>query len=127
MEFRLSSSNSKLVVSPVLAYPDFNRSFVLETDASIRGLGAVLSQMQADNQLHPVAYASHAFTQAENNYAVTELEARAVVWALTHFYVHLFGHDAVVYTDHSAVKAVLETHNPSGKHARWWSKVFGSE
>jgi len=40
--------------------------------------------------------------------------------------MHLYGHDVVVYTDHSTVKAVLETPNPSGKHARWWSKVFGS-
>ena len=71
---------SKLVQSPVLAYPDFNTSFVLETDASIRGLGAVLSQTQADDRLHPVAYASRALSPAEKNYAVTELETLAVVF-----------------------------------------------
>ena len=117
---------SKLVQSPVLAYPDFNKSFVLETDASIRGLGAVLSQTQADDRLHPVAYASRALSPAEKNYAVTELETLAVVWAFTHFHVYLYGHEVTVYTDHTAVKAVLETPNPSGKHARWWSRVFGS-
>jgi len=81
---------SKLVQSPVLAYSDFNRSFVLETDANIRGLGAVLSQMQADNRLHPMAYASRALTPAEKNYAVTELETLAVVWALTHFHASVW-------------------------------------
>jgi len=50
-----------------------------------------------------------ALTPAEKNYAVTELETLAVVWALTHFHVHLYGHDVVVYMDHSAVKVVFET------------------
>ncbi len=48
------------------------------------------------------------------------------MWAVNHFRVYLYGHDVIVYSDHSAVKAVLETPNPSGKHARWWLKVFGS-
>ena len=47
-----------LTTSPVLAYPDFDREYVLETDASVQGLGAVLSQEQADGKLDPVAYAS---------------------------------------------------------------------
>ena len=50
----------------------------------------------------------------------------AVVWACSHFHAYLYGHDVVVYTDHSAVKAILETPSQSGKHARWWSKVYGS-
>ena len=42
------------------------------------------------------------------------------------FHAYLYKHDVVVYTDHSAVKAVLEILNPSAKHARWWIKVYGS-
>ena len=117
---------SHLTESPLLAYPDFDKSFILETDASVKGLGAVLSQVQADGRPHPVAYASRALSPQEKHYAVTELESLAVVWAVNHFHAYLYGHDVVVFTDHSAVKAVLETPNPSGKHARWWSKVFGS-
>ena len=108
---------------PVLAYPDFSKSFVLETDASARGLGAILSQEQEDNRLHPVAYASRALSLQEKRYAITELETLAVVWAVSHFNAY---HDVMVYTDHSAVKAVLETPNPNGKHARWWLKIFAS-
>ena len=48
------------------------------------------------------------------------------MWAVGHFHAYLYGHDVVVYTDHSAVRAVLETPNPNGKHARWWLKIFAS-
>ena len=116
----------KLVSAPVLAYPSFRLPFTLETDASIRGIGAILSQPQRDGQLHPVAYASRSLTPSERNYSVTELETLAVVWAVAHFHAYLYGHSVTIYTDHTAVKAILETPNPSGKHARWWTKVYGS-
>ena len=115
-----------LISPPVLTYPNFSKSFTLETDASAKGLGAVLSQLQDDGSLHPVAYASRSLSGAEKQYAITELETLAVVWAVSHFHAYLYGNDVTVYTDHSAVKAVLETPNPSAKHARWWTKVYGS-
>ena len=116
---------NKLVTPPVLAYPCFGKAFILETDASILGLGAVLSQKQMDQKLHPVAYASRALNPTEKNYSVTELETLAVVWAITHFRSYLYGGDVTVITDHSAVKSVLEAPNPTGKHARWWTRVYG--
>jgi len=112
----------KLVSAPVLVYPNFERSFVLETDASIRGLGAVPSQYQENGQIHPVAFASRALSAAGKNYFITDLETLAVIWAVSHFHVYLYGHDVEVRTDYSAVKAVLGTPSPSGKHACWWTK-----
>ena len=73
-----------------------------------------------------MAYASRSLTVAERNYSITELETLAVVWAITHFHSYLYGHQLTVYTDHSAVQAILNKATPSGKHARWWSKVYGS-
>ena len=93
---------------------------------SIHGLGAVLSQLQDSGHIHPVAYASRALSATEKRYSITELETLAVVWAVSHFHAYLYGNDVTIYTDHSAVKAVLETPNPSSKHARWWSRVYGS-
>ena len=116
---------TRLISPPVLAYPCCTRDFTLKTDASIQGLGAVLSQAQEDGRLHPVAYASRALNQAEKNYSVTEIETLAVVWAVTYFHIYLFGNKVTILTDHSAVKAVLETPNPTGKHARWWTRVYG--
>ena len=115
----------KLTQAPVLAYPCFNKPFVLETDASAQGIGAVLSQPQEDGHLHPIAYASRALSPTESKYAITELETLAVVWAMSHFHSFLYGHSVTVYTDHSAVRAILNSPNPSGRHARWWTKVYG--
>ena len=108
----------RLVTSPLLAYPTANQAFMLETDASKAGLGAVLSQIQSDGKEHPVAYASRALSPQETRYAITELETLAVVWAITYFYAYLYGHDVEVVTDHSAVQAVLQTPSANGKHAR---------
>jgi len=47
-----------------------------------------------------------------------------VVWAVSHFHYYLYGHCVTVYTDHSAVNAVLDTTSPSGRHACWWTRVF---
>ena len=108
-----------LVTPPVLVYPDFNKGFVLHTDASIEGLGAVLEQEQEDGKLHPVAYASRSLSKSEKNYGITELEVLGVVWGAKHFRAYLYGHKCVVYTDHSPLKAMLSAQHPSGKLARW--------
>jgi len=97
----------------------------LEMDVSNRGLEAVLSQYQENRQIHPVVFARRALSAAEKNYFIPDLETLAVVWAVSHFYVYLYGHD-VVRTDHSVIKAVLGTPSPSGKHAYWWMKVYSS-
>ena len=54
----------------------------------------------------------------ERNYANTELETLAVVWAVTHFRYYLYGPNVKILTDHTAVKAVLVAPQPNGKHAR---------
>ena len=91
-EQAFDSLKSELLTAPILAYPDFARNFVLETDASKQGLGAILSQLQDDSKLHPLAYASRSLSPSKKNYAVTELETLAVVWAITHFKYHLYDH-----------------------------------
>ena len=119
------SLKERLATPPVLAFPSFDDDFTLETDASVLGLGVILSQTKADGRLHPVAYASRALNKSEKNYSITELETLAVVWAISHFHSYLYGNKVTILTDHSAVKAILETPNPTGKHARWWTRVYG--
>ena len=87
--------------------------------ASRLGLGAVLSQEQADGSIRPIAYASRTLQPHERNYAATEMEALGVVWAVRHFRQYLYGHRCHVHTDHEALKSLLNSPNPSGKLARW--------
>ena len=69
----------KTVMSaPVLAYPDPNKEHMHKTDASVLGLGAVLSQKQSDGRYHPVAFGSKALHGVEVNYHSTKLEFLAM-------------------------------------------------
>ena len=104
---------------PVLRFPDFTCPFILETDASGTGLGAVLAQEQPDGAVHPIAYASRSLQKHEQNYGITELEALGVVWAVKNFRAYLYAHKCTVFTDHEALKSLLNTPQPSGKLARW--------
>ena len=82
-------------------------------------ISAVLAQTQPDGSIRPIAYASRTLQQHEQNYGVTELETLGVVWAVRHFRYYLYGNRCDVYTDHEALKALLNILHPSGKLARW--------
>ena len=73
----------KCMTAPVLAFADFQKPFLLETDASSCGLGAVLSQQQDNGKYHPVAYASRELKGGEKKYHSLKLEFLALKWAIT--------------------------------------------
>ena len=75
----------KLTTTPVLKYPDYNRKFILLTDASKMTLGAILSQKDEDGKEHPIVYDSKTLNKSETNYDTTHLKALAVIWALRKF------------------------------------------
>ena len=88
------------MTSPVLAFAGYMKDFLLKTDASREGLGAVLSQKQVDGQFHLVVYGSQAFTTHEKNYHCTKLEFLALKWAITeHFKEYLLYQPLLVKTD----------------------------
>ena len=86
---------SKLVHSPILKLPEVEKGFMLRTDASGYGLGAVLLQEQ-DGILLPVSYASKKLLPRQQRYSVIERECLAIVWAIDHFKTYLFGRPFVL-------------------------------
>ncbi|KAJ0391755.1 hypothetical protein P43SY_010951 [Pythium insidiosum] len=103
---------------PTLCYPDFEKPFVLATDASIKGLGAVLMQDQGQG-LQPIGYASKVTNEQQSNYPITHLECLAVVWAIQHFRPYLYGREFEVVTDHAALKWLMTARELERRLHRW--------
>ena len=111
-----------LTSAPILSYPLGNGNFILDTDASNVGLGAVLSQIQ-DGQEKVIGYFSKTLSKPERNYCVTRRELLAVVKAVEHFYKYLYGRKFLLRTDHAALKWLLQFKNPEGQVARWIERL----
>ena len=108
--------------SPVLAFTDYTKDFLLETDASREGLGAVLSQKQEDGRFHPVAYGCRALTMHEKNYHSTKLEFLALKWAVTeHFKEYLLYQPFLVRTDNNPLTCIMSTPNLDATGHCWVS------
>ena len=103
---------TKCVTAPVLAFADFENLFLLETDASSCGLGAVLSQKQDDDKYHPVTYASHELKGGEKKYHSSKLEFLALKWAMTNqFKEYLWYRPFTMRTDKNPLTYVMTTPN----------------
>ena len=110
----------KLTEAPILQYSDFNKQFVIFTDASENGLGAVLSQIDEKKRERVILYDSRSLTKAEANYSTTDLECLAIIWAVQKFHKYLFtGIPFKIVTDHSALKSLKMAKIPKGRRARW--------
>ena len=90
-EEAFGSIKRKLMNAPILSFPQLDEPFILDTDdASDRGLGAVLSQVQVGKE-RVIAYAARALSKAERNYSTTRKELLALVWGTEHFETYLYG------------------------------------
>ena len=112
----------KITENPVLTLPDFEKPFILTSDASDVGTGAVLSQ-KLDGKEHAIGYHSYTFNKAEGNYSTSEKEMLAVLKAVHYFRTYLEGQKFLLHTDHSALKELLTTKEPKGRIARWIHKM----
>ena len=110
--------------SPVLAFADYTKDFLLETDALKEGLGAVLSQKQEDGQFHLVAYGSRVLSMHEKNYHSTKLEFLALKWAVTeHFKEYLLYQPFLVKTDNNPLTYIMSTPNLDATGHHWVSTL----
>ncbi len=113
----------KIVSAPILIFPDFSKPFLLQTDASGIGIGAVLSQSGQDGLEHPVAFASRTLTRAERRYPPIDQECLAIYWAIQHFRPYLYGNQFMVETDHKPHEALMRSTNPNPRLEKWRSNL----
>lgn len=107
------------LMSPtILAYPNLSKPFILTVDASIKGRGAVLSQLQTDGEEKPISFASRAFTKSERNKPIIELELLAIFYAIMHFKPYIYGTHFLVRTDHKPLVYLFTLKNPSPRLLR---------
>ncbi|KAL5558871.1 hypothetical protein UlMin_035082 [Ulmus minor] len=108
----------KLISSPIIVAPDWELPFTLMCDASDYAIGAVLGQRKG-KIFHVIYYASKVLNDAQLNYATTEKELLAVVYAFDKFRSYLIGSKVIVYTDHSALRYLFAKKDAKPRLLRW--------
>lgn len=103
----------------ILLSPDFDRPFIVQTDASGVGLGAVLLQ-EVDGHRRPVAFISRKLFERERRYAAVELEALAIKWALDSLRYYLLGRPFHLETDHRALQWLEKMRDTNSRVTRWY-------
>jgi len=113
----------KLIEAPILQSPNFNKEFILITDASGIGLGAVLSQLNNEGKEVVIAYASRTLNETEKRYSNTDRECLAIVWAIRYWHKYLIRARFRIITDHAALKTLQTAKVPIGRRGKWMMEL----
>ncbi|KAK8492616.1 hypothetical protein V6N11_030838 [Hibiscus sabdariffa] len=108
----------KLISAPVVQPPNWEHSFELMCDASDTSVGAVLGQ-KISKEPHVIAYASRTLDSAQKNYSTTEKELLAIVFALEKFRSYLLGTNVIVFSDHAALRYLMNKKEAKPRLIRW--------
>jgi len=117
-ENAFTTLKERLCSNPVCCLPNFELQFVLQTDASDEGIGAILCQDQGQG-LQPISCASKKLTKPERNYSTIEKECLALVWGVQKFQQYLYGRTFVVQTDHRPLQYLQQARNTNSRLMRW--------
>ena len=108
----------KLINSPVLHHINYSHDIVVQSDASLNGIGAILwQQHKSTKQRFPVCYLSKQLTDQQKKWSAIEIEAYAIYYAITHWSEFLLGHPFIVETDHANLRYLEKSEAP--KLVRW--------
>ncbi|GFU75495.1 retrovirus-related Pol polyprotein from transposon 297 [Trichonephila clavipes] len=109
----------KLIDKPVLYAPNFEREFIVQTDASNAGRGAVLTQLTEQGEEHPILYLSKKFSEVEKRYCTTEKECASIVFAIKRLHYYLDGNSFLVMTDHNPLVWLNRNVSSNPRLVRW--------
>ena len=109
---------TRLQSPPILAYPDFTKSFDLYVDASGTAIGMILGQVQ-DGKERVIAYGGRTLNKAERNYSCTEREALACLEAIKTYQPYIHGRKFTIHTDHNALRWLMRLKSCVGRLGRW--------
>ena len=115
---RFEQLKRELAGCDIVAYPQDDGQFILDTDASGTTIGCVLSQVQ-DGKEKVIAYGSRTLSRTERNYCVTDRELLAVRYFMEYYKQYLLGQKFLVQTDHQALKWLFSLKEPKDRIARW--------
>ena len=118
-KFAFQDLKQALQNPPVLRPPHWEQEFILQVDASNRGLGAILSQQDKEGLEHPIAYASRKLQPREEKLSTTEKECLGIVWAVELFRYYLFGRKFRLQTDHNPLVWLNQVRDKNRKLLRW--------
>uniref|UniRef100_A0A8C1GXK8 Gypsy retrotransposon integrase-like protein 1 n=1 Tax=Cyprinus carpio TaxID=7962 RepID=A0A8C1GXK8_CYPCA len=119
VELAFSSLKQALGENPVLITPDFQQPFIVQTDASETGLGAVFSQ-QRNGEEHPIMFNSRKLLKHEHNYSTVEKECLAIRWVLKKLRYYLLGREFTLITDHAPLKWMSTAKDSNARVTRWF-------
>lgn len=108
----------KLITPPVLIHPDFEKEFIIRTDASQFASGAVLSQGQLNEDL-PIAFMSKTFNKHEVRYSTVEKELLAIMHAVRNYRPYIYLRKFLLVTDNKALVWIMNQKNPASRLFRW--------
>jgi len=109
----------RISTPPILKLPDVTKPFILRTDVSHVGIGAVLLQEDAAGEKRPVAFASRKLQPRETHYSTIERECLAIVWGITKFQEYVYGTEFFLETDHEPLQYLRRAKFQNGRLMRW--------
>ena len=122
----LDALKHALTTAPVLAYPDYTQPFILETDASLKGLGAVLSQKGKDGEVLIITYASRSLRPSKRSmcdYISAKIELMALKWSVCEkFKDYLLGSKFTIFTDNNPL-VYVKTSKLGAAQIHWLSEL----
>lgn len=107
-----------LITAPIVQPPDWNLPFEIMCDASDYAVGAVIGQ-RVDKKLNVIQYASKTLDSLQRNYATTEKELLAVVFACEKFRSYIVDSKVIIHSDHAAIKYLMEKKDAKPRLMRW--------